>query len=113
MADNTAGGDIDVCEIVAAALSRGEPLDTLDVSEFDHMLEASGMGEAERHEYLQDMWNAVVALIDFHWKQHAIQLSLKGGGKLTKINSERGIACKSMLQSKDKALTKKYKKAAE
>jgi len=113
MAENTAGKNGDLYEIVAAALGRGEPLDTLDVSEFDHLLDASGMNEAKRHEYLQDTWNTVVALIDFHWKQHAIQLALKGRGKPSEIDSECDISSGNVIQSKDNNLTEKYKKAAE
>tara|TARA_R110002096_G_scaffold153579_1_gene317458 strand:+ start:766 stop:1107 length:342 start_codon:yes stop_codon:yes gene_type:complete len=113
MAEKVAGSDGDLYEVVATALSHGDPLDSIDVSEFDHLLETSGMSAAERHDYLQDTWNTVVALIDFHWKHHAIQLALKDSGKLTKIDSECDIPSDGMIQSKDKNLTKEYKKAAQ
>lgn len=116
MANDTANddvGEIELGDIVAASLGHGDILSAEGLSEFDHLLEASDLSEAEQQEFLQSIWNIIVSLIDHAWGDHPIQNALKASGKLVEIDSECDIRGDNMVQLKDNNLTKKYKKTAE
>lgn len=112
MAENAAE-NMDVYDIVAAALGHCEPLNEQDIEEFDQFLEGSELSAQEREEFLQSVWNIVVAIIDFSFGDHPIQHALNTVEKSTKIDSECDIQSSFMVQSKDRTLTEKYNKAAQ
>lgn len=106
--------EIDVGDIVAAALSHDTPLSADELAAFDQLLEEdTSLTEEQRREFLQALWSVIVSIIDFAWKDHPIQHALQECGKLTEIDSESAIEGNDMIQSRDKNLTKKYTKAAE
>lgn len=50
-----------------------KPTIWVDVEKYDHLLDHSEMSEEERAAFLQEVWNLIVALVDFGFGVHPVQ----------------------------------------
>lgn len=116
MAEKTAGNDVckvDLSKIIAAGLGHQEALSEKELQEFDALLDAPHLNEQERQEFLQTVWNIIVACIDFGWGDHPIQQVQDSCGKSPEIKPDSGLSGDNMVFSEDRKLNDKYNKVAE
>jgi len=90
-----------------------QPVITVDYEEFAHLIDNPDLSEDQRQEFLQAIWNIIVAFIDFGFDVHPVQLALNASGKLDKNHTEPGLSANTMIGSTDTHLTKEYRKAAK
>lgn len=115
MAEKTAGDsvDIDLGKIIAAGLGHGQALSDEELQEFDALLDAPHLSDAQRQEFLQAVWNVIVACIDYGWGDHPVQQAFEACGKPKKSSPHSGIPAQNLVKSKAHHLSHKYNKAAE
>ena len=54
----------------------------VDLKEFEHFLEGSGMNEAQKEEFLGIMWNIIINFVDLGFGIHPVQNALEENAEL-------------------------------
>lgn len=103
----------DLQEIIATILSPDHVLSDEDIKQFDALFNESDLDDSQREEFLQNLWNIVVAFIDYRWKTHPVQMAMDDCGKKPKNQSQRPFQDQSMLSSKDQKLCENYQNMAK
>ncbi len=70
----------------------------VDVEKYQHLLDDSGMSEAQKREVLEALWSMIVAFVDLGFGVHPVQESC---GKVLKGETEPAQADSGMLDSRD------------
>ncbi len=104
--------DIDLGDIIAAALDSAHDLTDTEIEALDQALECSGMPPEQRREWVQAIWTLIVAFIDFEWRHHPVQHVQNPCGKPPKTVSGRPLAARSVLDLDTKTPTATFEKAA-
>lgn len=90
------------------------PSVTVDYDRYAHMLEDADLTETQKQEFLQALWNIVVAIIDLGFRVDPVcQAQENDCGKTAETDSECGFADNNMIKFEDTNLTNNFNKKAE
>jgi len=66
--------EIKYSEAISAQFkASARPTLTIDVARYEKFLEGSGMSEEARQEFLESMWNVIVAFVELGYGVHPLQ----------------------------------------
>jgi len=85
-------------DLLEAFEQASKPGVGIDIEKYQSMLDASGMNEAQKREFLEALWSIIVAFVDLGFGVHPIQETC---GKLPQRRDQHAHADSAALDSKD------------
>lgn len=106
-------GDIDVQDIVAAILGDTQSLTDEELQAIVDLLSCSQLEAAQRHEFIQTLYNIVAGIIDYQWQTHVMLPAITTCGQKPEPKIESHNSASNLLYSEESKISHSYNKAAD